>query len=119
MKSHNRINMSSSLSLDSLDALISAAVQLGAESVDGWSEEERKLVGKTPTVVVPLGELRDLIASGADPLGDAYCLIRNGEERRGLGQTYTPPTIITSMLDWSANEVSPTRVIDPGSGCIR
>lgn len=118
-KSHNRINMSSSLSLDSLDAVISAAVQLGAESVDGWSDEERRLIGKTKPVAVPLADLRAMIASGGDPLGEAYCRIRNGEERRGLGQTYTPPAIITSMLDWSANEVTPARVIDPGSGSGR
>jgi hypothetical protein len=81
LKSHNRINMSFSLSLDSLDALISAAVQLGAELVNGWSDEERRLVRKTTAVAVPLDKLRDLIASGADPLGEAYCRIRNGDER--------------------------------------
>ena len=111
--------MSSSLSLDSLDTVISAALQLGAESVDGWSDEERRLAGKTKRVAVPLGDLREMIASGCDPLGEAYCRIRNGKERRGLGQTYTPPAIITSMLDWSANEVTPARVIDPGSGSGR
>jgi hypothetical protein len=94
-------------------------MQLGADSVDGWSTKERALVKRTPFVAVPVAELRELIASGGDPLGDAYCRIRNGDERRGLGQTYTPEPIITSMLEWSANEVAPARVVDPGSGSGR
>lgn len=118
-KSRAPVTMSPSFSLDSLDAVISAAVQLGAESVNGWSDEERRLVGNTKSVTAPLDELRDLVASGEDPLGEAYCRIRNRDERRGLGQTYTPPAIIDSMLDWSSNEVTPTRVIDPGSGSGR
>ena len=109
--------------LDSLGAVISAAIQLGAESVDGWSKEERALVRtllrRTDPVKVPVTELREQIASGADPLGDAYCRIRNSEARRDLGQTYTPSTIISSMLEWSANEVAPSRVVDPGSGSGR
>ncbi len=119
VKPHNRSNMSSLSPLDSLDALVSAALQLGAESVDGWSTEERALVKRTPLVPVAVDELRHQIASGSDPLGEAYCRIRNGEERRGLGQTYTPPAIISSMLEWSAGEVAPTRVVDPGSGSGR
>ncbi|MHB8262937.1 MAG: Eco57I restriction-modification methylase domain-containing protein [Acidimicrobiales bacterium] len=105
--------------LDSLDALVSAALQLGAESVDGWSAEERALVKRTSLAPVAVDKLRDRIASGSDPLGDAYYRIRNGEERRGLGQTYTPPAIISSMLEWSAGEVAPARVVDPGSGSGR
>lgn len=105
--------------LSSIDALVSSALQLGAEDVAGWSDEERRLAKATPTVPVDVDELREQITAGCDPLGEAYCRIRNGEERRGLGQTYTPPTIITSMLDWSASEVQPHQVIDPGSGSGR
>jgi len=106
-------------SLTSIDALISAAVQLGAETVDRWSPEEAALAVQTEPAAVPLSELRDAIASGLDPLGEAYCRIRNGEERRGLGQTYTPPAIIAPMLDWAAGEVKPALVVDPGSGSGR
>ncbi|MGH9304662.1 MAG: Eco57I restriction-modification methylase domain-containing protein, partial [Acidimicrobiales bacterium] len=105
--------------LSSIDALVSAAVQLGAKDVGGWSGEERLLAKATPTAAVDLDELREQITAGGDPLGEAYCRIRKGEERRGLGQTYTPPTIVSSMLDWSASEVQPKRVIDPGSGSGR
>lgn len=105
--------------LSSIDALLSAALQLGAEDVGCWSDEERVLANGTPMVAVAVDELREKIMAGLDPLGEAYCLIRNSEKRRGLGQTYTPPTIVTSMLDWSAAEVVPHRVIDPGSGSGR
>lgn len=110
---------SSSDALDSIDALLSAALQLGASEVQGWSDEERALAKRAPTPSVDVAPLRALIKDGGDPLGEAYCRIRNGDERRGLGQTYTPGTIITSMLDWSASEGVPERVIDPGSGSGR
>ena len=106
-------------SLNSLDAIVSAALQLGAESVDGWSDAERKLAKRAASVAVDVGSLRDEIADGGDPLGEAYCRIRNGEERRSLGQTYTPSTIVMSMLAWAANEIDPARIVDPGSGSGR
>jgi hypothetical protein len=105
--------------LDSLDSLICAAIQLGAENVDGWSKGEAVLAKKASCVRIPVKGLRDEITSGGDPLGDAYCRIRNAEERRGLGQTYTPPSIVASMLDWAANQMTPSRVVDPGSGSGR
>jgi adenine-specific DNA-methyltransferase len=107
------------LPLDSLDALIGAAVALGARSVEGWSPAESQLIRRSPKIAVPVTELRELIKRGHDPLGDAYCRIRSSGDRRGLGQTYTPASIIASMMDWAANEVAPARVIDPGSGSGR
>ena len=105
--------------LDSLELLISAAIQLGAEEVDGWSRVERQLAARQGSHRLPIADLRDLIRSGADPLGDAYCLVKKSEERRGLGQTYTPTAIVNSMLDWAQGEVTPARIIDPGSGSGR
>jgi adenine-specific DNA-methyltransferase len=105
--------------LATLDALISAALQLGADTVDGWSSQEAGLAAQTPHVPVPLGDIRDAINSGLDPLGEAYCRIRSSAERRGLGQAYTPPGIISSMVGWAASEVAPARIIDPGSGSGR
>jgi adenine-specific DNA-methyltransferase len=106
-------------SLATLDALISAALQLGADTVDGWSPQETGLAAQTPYVPLPVGEIRDAITSGLDPLGDAYCRIRSSAERRSLGQAYTPPQIISSMVEWAASEVAPARIIDPGSGSGR
>jgi adenine-specific DNA-methyltransferase len=105
--------------LATLDALISASLQLGADAVDGWSAAEATLAARTAYAPVPLAKIKDEIANGRDPLGDAYCRIRGTTERRTLGQAYTPPEIISSMLGWAASEVTPVRVIDPGSGSGR
>jgi adenine-specific DNA-methyltransferase len=105
--------------LATLDALISAALQLGADTVDGWSPQEAGLASRTPYVSLPVGEIRDAITSGLDPLGEAYCRIRSSVERRSLGQAYTPPEIISSMVGWAASEVAPARIVDPGSGSGR
>jgi len=105
--------------LATLEALISATLQLGADTVDGWSRQEARLAAQTPHVPLPLDDIQDAIASGFDPLGDAYCRIRGSSERRGLGQAYTPPEVISAMAGWAATEVTPSRVIDPGSGSGR
>lgn len=105
--------------LDRLEDLVAAAVQLGARSVAGWSEEEVALAARPARTEVDAEQFRAQIAAGADPLGDAFCRLRSSEDRRGLGQTYTPSGIVASMLEWAAGEVEPTRVVDPGSGSGR
>lgn len=105
--------------LATLDALISATLQLGADTVDGWSQQEGRLAAQTPHVPLPLDDIQDAIASGSDPLGDAYCRIRSSSERRSLGQAYTPPEVISAMVGWAATEATPSRIIDPGSGSGR
>jgi len=102
-----------------VDGLVTAAVQLGAESVAGWSDDETALVARSAHARVDVGHLQEQIAAGGDPLGDAFCRLRNSDERRGLGQTYTPPGIVASMMEWAASEVNPARVVDPGSGSGR
>jgi hypothetical protein len=87
--------------------------------VDGWSREEKECANQTPTLPVAVGRLKDLIREGQDPLGEAFCRIRSTEERRPLGQTYTPAPIIQSMVDWAADAGTPARVIDPGTGSGR
>ena len=42
------------------------------------------------------------IRRGGDPLGEAFCALRGPARRRPLGQTFTPPTIIESMIAWAA-----------------
>src|SRR5262249_43353659 len=78
------------VSIESIDALVSAALQLGADQVRGWSERERALAAATPRLPVPVGSLRDRIRAGEDPLGEAFGQLRSAERRRALGQTYTP-----------------------------
>ena len=102
-----------------LTAIISAALQLGAEDITGWSAAEKTLARAAGHVHQDVTELRDRIRAGEDPLGEAFCLVRSSEERRPLGQTYTPGQIVTSMIEWAAAEGEPARIVDPGTGSAR
>ena len=42
----------------------------------------------------PARELREPIAAGEDPLGEAFCRLRAAERRRADGATYTPAPIV-------------------------
>lgn len=111
--------MTISEAFHTIDDIVSAALQLGADQVRGWSAAEKELASHAMPVSLDVGELKDLINSGQDPLGDAFCRIRDAVARRPLGQTYTPSSIIESMVAWAANEGSPQRIIDPGVGSGR
>lgn len=63
--------------------------------------------------------LRSLIEQGDDPLGVVFNALRTPEERRSLGATYTPGPIVTAMVSWAKTELSPARIVDPGSGSGR
>lgn len=64
-------------------------------------------------------KVREAIASGDDPLGEAFIKIRAPNVRRADGATYTPERIISSMISWAAEQSLPARVIDPGAGSGR
>src|ERR1039457_1117355 len=95
--------------------LVDVAVRLGARSVPGWSEPERRLAApatpppaprpRTAGGAVDLAAVRDQIRAGEDPLGDAFCRLRGRAERRALGQTFPPPLVIASMISWAASAV--------------
>ena len=100
------------------------ASRLGAGSVAGWSGAERDLVaragGQGPGSIRTVTAARDRIRAGEDPLGDAFCALRSPAGRRVLGQTFTPPPVIESMIAWAAGTgIRPARVVDPGSGSAR
>lgn len=100
--------------------LLSAAVELGAREVKGWSEAEEALIKRLPTLrpgFVP--SLRAKIAQGEDPLGEAFCALRSPAVRRSHGATYTPGKIVESMVTWALAAGTPSRVIDPGVGSAR
>jgi adenine-specific DNA-methyltransferase len=104
-------------------ALVELASRLGAASVAGWSAAERDLgaraAGRGPGGT-SVAAVRDRIRDGEDPLGDAFCALRGPSGRRGLGQTFTPPEVIESMIAWAAGTgIRPARVVDPGSGSAR
>jgi hypothetical protein len=97
---------------------------LGAGSVAGWSGAERDLAARAgergPGSIRAVTAARDRIRAGEDPLGDAFCALRSPAGRRVLGQTFTPPLVIESMIAWAAGTgIRPARVVDPGSGSAR
>lgn len=100
--------------------LIAAAIALGAGDVAGLSPQERALLKNCkPLSKAGALALRRQIRDGADPLGSAFCRIRNADQRRESGATYTPPGIVEAMLAWSAEQPAPDRVVDPGVGTAR
>lgn len=111
--------MSSMTQIADLSSLVGIALDLGAEQVPGWSEMETKLASQATIGGGDVTAIADLIQAGLDPLGDAFCSIRNAESRRPLGQTYTSSPIVSSMVSWTAQKGIPTRVIDPGVGSGR
>ena len=100
--------------------LISAAASLAGRK-ELWSPAERSLV-RFPTELTEsaLTALREEIAGGGDPLGEAFCRIRSPKTRRANGATYTPNDIVDAMVSWSSGEhVKPSRIVDPGAGSGR
>lgn len=107
-------------SITSYETLIDTALRLGARDVTGWSKEETSLARTSEETKNSLRGIRDEIRSGADPLGTAFCQLRSSLTRRELGQTYTPKSIVDSMMQWADSETeAPQRIVDPGSGSGR
>lgn len=72
--------------------------------VDGHEAPDVELVGQTRQEI-----------EGADPLGTQYCRIHSRDDRRPLGQTYTPGPI-EAMINWARAKGAPERIIDPRIG---
>ncbi|MGE4031722.1 MAG: methyltransferase domain-containing protein [Thermoleophilia bacterium] len=103
------------------DDLLAAALRLGAADVPGWSEGEDALARASttrPDDALVRG-LRAAIAAGDDPLGEAFCRLRDARRRRPDGATYTPAPIVDAMVGWAAGSPPPDRVVDPGAGSGR
>jgi hypothetical protein len=118
--------------IDDERTLVDVAVGLGARTVSGWSDAESRLAAAArqhgtagqPGGAVDLAAVREQIERGEDPLGEAFCRLRGRAERRALGQTFTPPSVIHSMISWAQEaypdgDGGPARVVDPGSGSAR
>jgi len=106
--------------LDSQDALVAAALALGAREVRGWSAEEELLSAQKRRVSrAVVADVRDRIQCGEDPLGEAFCNLRRPAERRPQGATFTPRAIVDAMVGWAAEAGAPQRVVDPGTGSGR
>lgn len=107
--------------LSNLDDLISLCMALGAGQSANLDPQELPLVACATDTVLPsvVEKVREQIAAGQDPLGDEYCRLVSPQDRRPLGQTYTPDSIISSMVSWASDQGEPQRIIDPGSGSGR
>jgi adenine-specific DNA-methyltransferase len=106
------------------EALAAAAVRLGAAEVAGWSDAEQRLAdaalaGPARKGPGPASQLRDQIQAGDDPLGEAFCRLRDPARRRPAGQTFTPRPVVQAMVGWAARRLTPARVVDPGTGSAR
>jgi SAM-dependent methyltransferase len=66
-----------------------------------------------------VGHLRASMLRGDDPLGEAFQSLRSPARRRGAGAVYTPANVVSSMVDWLAQECRPVRIVDPGAGSGR
>lgn len=86
------------------------------------SAPERKLARAAPTLTFKPRDIdatRKAILRGADPLGEAFSLIRSAVDRRAAGAVYTPASIVRSMMAWLAGQGTPARIVDPGAGSGR
>ena len=104
--------------------LAAYARALGARDVPELSPTEDELLKESSEVKLPrshVAQVRSAIQNGRDPLGDWFIALRSAEDRRPLGQTYTPRPIIKAMLGWAgdATTAKPKRVVDPGAGSGR
>lgn len=83
--------------------------------------ERALVVGRRQTVAASYRRklARDLVA-GVDRLGAAFAALRSPELRRENGATYTPSTIVKTMVDWALRQkVVPERIVDAGAGSGR
>ena len=100
--------------------LIAACLAL-IERPGELSEPEQLLGSGSPAAInaSELDLLRKAITAGADPLGDAFALIRSASDRRATGAVYTPHLIVQSMTAWLVDQGALARVVDPGAGSGR
>ncbi|MDR3202380.1 MAG: N-6 DNA methylase, partial [Bifidobacteriaceae bacterium] len=102
-----------------MSELVGACRALGAAKVAGLTDAEAALMREARPPAIDFEALAARIAAGEDPLGDAFCEIRQASERRSRGQTFTPAPIVRAMLAWSRSHQPPARVVDPGVGSGR
>lgn len=103
--------------------LVRLAVALGAGRCGGpLSAGERELIerarGGEPVDSRFVGEAKQAVLGGGDPLGDALCALRPASRRRADGAFYTPPAIVEAMAHWLLRHPL-SRVVDPGCGSGR
>ena len=108
----------SELERQHLAAVGGIAAALAAEQVDGWPPGVREWARNGPRPPSALVEaLRRSLGAGPDVLALIYEDLVSGESRRRLGTFFTPPAVVSFMLD-RAEELmgTPASIVDPGAG---
>ncbi|HVV11805.1 class I SAM-dependent methyltransferase [Amycolatopsis sp.] len=107
--------------VSTIDELVQLSAVLVGDELGALTDDEKVLVKEAPCAVSDevVALARELIQQGEDPLGETYCQLVTPQERRPLGQTYTPRGIVMSMVSWAADQGVPSRIVDPGAGSGR
>ena len=104
----------------SIPALLQLAVALLHEAKPALQELALQPKGFRSINTKALTALCKQIRAGGDPLGVRYCQLRNAEQRRPSGQTFTPEAVVKGMVDWAAGRSSDyVRIVDAGAGSGR
>jgi adenine-specific DNA-methyltransferase len=113
------IRLAARVSIETRDDLLGVAAALGVAATGTLSSAERRLLTRAPSVSnVLVDACRRAIDDGEDPLGAAFGAVSTRVERRPLGATYTPLSIVRAMVACCRLR-SPARVVDPGAGSGR
>ena len=105
-----------------LNSLIySCVILIGSSGLERLDEKERRVIedASFEGICVDTDSIRDEILKGLDPLGDAFCRIRSRNDRRFLGQIFTPTAIIEPMMRWVEQRGKIDLIVDPGCGSGR
>ena len=103
----------------SLCAMAWALVRDGRLAELSGAEARLVDVSAQPPSPEVLGAVAAAIRAGEDPLGAAFASLRSAPQRRKMGATYTPPSLVGPMSEWLANYKVASRVVDPGAGSAR
>ena len=109
--------------IDSEGSLIRLALALGAAETGGslFSDESRlarAVAGQPEPDPSQVAWASSAIQAGEDPLGAAFCRLRDAATRRTDGAVYTPSQLVGPMVDWTLDQ-KPARVVDAGAGSGR
>ena len=101
-------------------ALAQIALAMGAAGAGGsLSAAERNLADAAAVLprVLPgeVARVRAAIRAGEDPLGEAFCKLRDAATRRADGAVYTPGQLVGPMVDWVLDQ-QPGRVVTAAAG---
>lgn len=97
-------------------------LQALVKPTDEWTQQERELWNEPtqPADSMLVDQVAAAVALGQDPLGDAFCLLRDRSSRRDQGQTFTPAKVVGTMVGWAMQQAKTvSRVVDPGAGTGR